>query len=160
MLATGLGILPAVWVQIRKKGWFGSRPVKNQASPPPGSQYPDSYPSTRGFSRVWFDPSGPISGSSFLVVPFIVAFRYPAVNRKIIIMVCYCSSWTNWPPVNLENGETGSLPRPRNERQQSVNNVWYSIVGNLSGDWFQTFINEVSASSKCQRGSDTLPAPS
>jgi hypothetical protein len=33
----------------------------------------------------------------------------------------------------------------QNDRQCSVNNVWFSILGTLSGNWLQPFINAVLA---------------
>ena len=67
VLATGPGIPPAVGVWTAKTGRFGSRPVQNPGPLTLGGPNPDPYPSTRGFRRVWLDPSFPISGSTFRV---------------------------------------------------------------------------------------------
>jgi hypothetical protein len=67
VLATGPGNLPAVQVWSAKTGWFGSRTVQKPDPQTFGGSNPDLYPTTRGFRRVWLDPSGPISGSAFRV---------------------------------------------------------------------------------------------
>jgi len=46
----------------------------------------------------------------------------------------------------------------QNERQQSMNDFWICIVGNLGGDWLRPFLNEVLAVFMGQGESDTLPA--
>jgi len=46
-----------------------------------------------------------------------------------------------------------------NEDQCSVNDFWSCIMGNLSGDWLQPFINEILDGCIGKSGSDTLPAP-
>jgi len=89
-----------------------------------------------------------------------VTYRDQTVDRKILTMVRHCSFSMCWPPLMSKDGETPSLPRPGNERQQNVNDLWYCIMGNLSGNWLQTVINEVLASIIGKRGSDMLPAPS
>ena len=66
VLATGPGNRPAVRVWTAKTGQFGSTP--GQKTDPltlrgPKTD-PDPYPSTRGFRRVWLDPSVPILGSA------------------------------------------------------------------------------------------------
>jgi len=55
--------------------------------------------------------------------------------------------------------ETHSLPHHENERQQSINDVWCCILANLSGDWLQTFINELLPTFIGKGDSDMLPAP-
>ena len=67
VLATGPGNPPAVRVWTAKTGRFGSRPVQETDPLTLGGPNPDPYPSTRGFRRVWLDPSVPISGSAFRV---------------------------------------------------------------------------------------------
>jgi hypothetical protein len=67
VLATGPGNPPAVRVWTAKTGRFGSRPVQKPDPLTLGGPNPDPYPSTRGFRRVWLDPSVPISGSAFRV---------------------------------------------------------------------------------------------
>jgi len=47
----------------------------------------------------------------------------------------------------------------QNERQQSVNDCWCCIIGNLRGDWLWPFINAVLAGIIGNRASHTLPAP-
>jgi hypothetical protein len=83
VLATGPGNPPAVRVRTGKTVRFGSRTVQKPDPQRLGGPNPDPYLSTRGFCRVWLDPSVPISGSVFRVFLFMVAFRYPTVNRKI-----------------------------------------------------------------------------
>jgi hypothetical protein len=58
---------PAVRVWTAKTSRFGSRPGQNPNPLTLGGSKPDQYRSTRGFQRVWLDPSGPISGSAFRV---------------------------------------------------------------------------------------------
>jgi hypothetical protein len=84
LLATGLGNTPAVRVQTGKTVQFGSRTVQKPDAQRPGGPNPDPYPSTRGFYRVWLDPLVPISSSVYRVVLFLIAFRYPNVNRNIL----------------------------------------------------------------------------
>jgi hypothetical protein len=67
VLATGPGIPPAVRVGTAKPGRSGSRPVPKPNPQTLGGPIPDPYLSTRGFCRVWLDPSVPISGSAFRV---------------------------------------------------------------------------------------------
>ena len=55
--------------------------------------------------------------------------------------------------------ETHSLPHHENERHWSVKDIWSRIFGNLSGDWVQTFINEVLATFVGKLACNTLPAP-
>ena len=64
VLATGPGNPPPVWVWTVKTGRFGSRPSQKPDPQLLGGPNPDPYPSTRGFRRVWLDPSVPISGSA------------------------------------------------------------------------------------------------
>jgi len=59
----------------------------------------------------------------------------------------------------IKKREIHSLPHAENETQQSVNNFWSCIMGNLSGAWLQTFINEVLAALIGKRESHMLPAP-
>jgi len=67
VLATGPGNPPAVRVWTAKTGRFGSRTVQKPDPLTLGGPDPDPYPSTRGFRRVWLDPSVPVSGSAFRV---------------------------------------------------------------------------------------------
>ena len=84
VLATGPGNPPAVRVRTGKTVQFGSRTIQKPDPQRLGGLNPDPYPSTRGICRVWLAPSVPISGSVFRVFLFMVAFRYPTVNRKIL----------------------------------------------------------------------------
>jgi hypothetical protein len=84
VLATGPGNPPAVRVRTGKTVRFGSRTVQKPDPQRLGGPNPAPYSSTRGFCRVWLDPSVPIPGSVFRVFLFMVPFRYPTVNRKIL----------------------------------------------------------------------------
>jgi len=64
VIATGPGNPPLVWVWTAKTGQRGSRPVQKPDPRTLGGPNPDPYPSTRGFPRVWLDPSVPISCSA------------------------------------------------------------------------------------------------
>jgi hypothetical protein len=83
VLATGAGNQPSVRVGTGIMVRFGSRTIQKPDKQRLGGPKQDLYPSTGGFYRVWLDPSVPISGSVFQVFLFMVAFRYPTVNRKI-----------------------------------------------------------------------------
>jgi len=67
VLATGPGNRPVVRVWTAITGRFDSKPGQKPDPLTLGRPNPDPYPSTRGFRRVWLDPSGPISGSAFRV---------------------------------------------------------------------------------------------
>jgi hypothetical protein len=99
VLATGPGNPPAVRVRTAKTVRFGSKPVQKPDPLHLGGSNPDPYPSTRGFCRVWLDPSVPISGSGIRVILFMVAFRYPIANRKILTLVDRCPFLMYWPPL-------------------------------------------------------------
>jgi len=139
---------------------FGSRTVQKPDSLLLGGPNPAPYPSTRGFHRVWLDPSHPISGFAFQVSLFIVAFRYLTVNHKILTMVRQCFFWTNWPPLWWKYVDKCSLPHPGNECQWSVNNFRSCIMGNQSAHWLKLVITGVFASFIGEGRSDMLPAPS
>ena len=89
-----------------------------------------------------------------------VAFRYPTINRKEIMMVRHCSFWMYRPPLGSKHVDKHSLPHPGNERERSVNNFWSCILGNQSGHWLQIVIIEVLAFFIGKKRSDMLPAPS
>jgi len=93
VLATGRGNQPVVRVWTGKTVPFASRSGENPDLQLLCGPNLAMYPSTREFHWNWLDPSGPISGSAFQVVQFIVTFRYPTVNRKILTMVPRCSFW-------------------------------------------------------------------
>jgi len=97
--AKGPGNPPADRVWTGKMVRFGSRTVQKPDPQLLGSPNFAPYPSTRRFCRVSLDPSGPISGSTFRVDLFMVAFRYLTVNRKIITMGGRCSVWMKWLPL-------------------------------------------------------------
>jgi len=67
VLATGPGNPSAVRVWTAKTGRFGPRTGQRPNPQTLGGPNPDPYLSTRGFRRVWLDPSVPISGSAFRV---------------------------------------------------------------------------------------------
>jgi len=98
-LAIGPGNPREVWVWTGKTVRFGSTTAQTHNPLLLGGPTPAQYPATRGFRRVRLDPSGPISGFAFQVVLFMVAFRYPTVNRKILTIVRRCSFWMYWPPL-------------------------------------------------------------
>jgi len=107
--ATGPGNPPAVRVWTGKTVRFGSRTVQKPNPQHLGRPNPDPYPSTRGFCRVWLDPSVPISGSSFRVFLFMVAFRYPTVLCNILTLVHHCLCSIYWLPLKSKRSETCSL---------------------------------------------------
>jgi len=143
VLATGPGNRPAVRARTAKMVRFGSKHAQKPDALHFGGPDPDPYPSTRGLCRVWVDPSVPISGSGFPVGLFMVAFRYPIANRKILTCVYCCPFLMYWPPLYPKTSEKRSLAHPENESQRQVNDFCSCILGNLSGNWMQTFINEV-----------------
>jgi len=65
-----------------------------------------------------------------------------------------------WLLLYAKTIETGSLPYPANECQQSINGIWSCILGNLTGDWLQTAISQVLAAFGGKNNGDVLPAPS
>jgi len=137
---------------------FSSRNVQKPDPLLLGGPNLDPYPSICVFCRVWLDPSVPIPGFGYRVFLLMVAFIYPTSNRKMLTLVYCCPFLTYWPPLYSETRETHSLTHPENESQWRVNDFWSSILGNLSGDWIQTFINVVKAAFKPKRECDTLPA--
>jgi len=157
VLATGPSNLPAA---TGKTVWFGSRTVQKSDPLLVGGPNPAPYQSTRGFRQVWLDLLGPISGFPLQVVLFMVAFRFPTVNHKILTMVRPCSFWMYWPPLWSKYVDKRSLTHPGNERQCSVNDFRSCILNNQSGHWLQIVITEVLASFICKNRSNTLPAPS
>jgi len=160
VLATGPGNPPAVYVWTGTTVRLGSRTDQQHEPLFPGGPNAALYPSICGFRRVWLDPSGPISGYAFRVGPFMVAFRYPTFNRKILTMVRQCSFWMYWPPLQSKYVDRRSLPHPGNERQWSVNDFRSSILDTQSRHWLQIVIIEVLASFIGESKCDTLPTPS
>jgi len=159
VLATGPGNPTAVRVQTGRTVPFGSRTVQKPDAQGPGGPNPDPFPSTFGFCRVWLDASVPISGSVFRVVLFMVAFRYPTANRKILTFAGGCLFQMNQPPLSLKTRDTRSLPHPEHDSHRRVNDFWSCFMSNLGGDWMQTIINEVFAVFQTKSNSNTLPAP-
>jgi hypothetical protein len=125
VVAMGPGNLPLVR--------FGSNPIQIPDPLQHGGPNLDPYRSTSGFCQTWLDPSVPISGSSFLVFLFMVTFRYPIANRKILTLVYHCSFLMYCRPVYSKTSENRSLPHPENESQLGVNDFWSCTLGNLSG---------------------------
>jgi len=87
VLAMGPGNPPAVWDWTGKTVLFGPRPIQSPDPELLGGLNLYLYPSTRGFCRVWLDPSVPISSSRFRVFLFMVAVRYVTVMCKISTLV-------------------------------------------------------------------------
>jgi len=141
VIPTGQGLPPAVGVLTGRTVLFSSGTV---LTPDPlllGGPNPVPYPSNRGFHHVWLDPSGPISGYAFGIFIFMVTFRYPTVNCKILTMVLHCHFLMYWQPSYCKQVERRSLPHPENECQWSVNNGWSCVLGNLSGTWSHVSMN-------------------
>jgi len=97
--AMGPGIPPAVRVWTGMMVRFGSIPVQKPDPHLLGRPNPQPYLSTRGFCRVWLDPSVPISSSHFCVFLYMVAFRYPTVMCKILTLVHHCLCSFYWLPL-------------------------------------------------------------
>jgi len=123
VLSTGTDNVPAVRVPTTKTVRYNSRLVPKPNLRPRGGPNLYPYPSTRGFCWVLLDLSGPISGFAFRVVLYMVPFRDPTVNRKILTLIHHCLIWMNWPSWNLTKGEARSLDHSENEHQQSVNDL-------------------------------------
>jgi len=71
-----------------------------------------------------------------------VAFRYATVNCKIMTLVLHASFSTHSPPWCGNEAYSHAQPHPENERQQSVNDIWSCIFGNMSGAWSQSSIKK------------------
>jgi len=134
VLVTVLGNPPTARVRTRQTVRFGSRIVQKPDQLSLGGPNPDPYTSTCGFCRVWLYASVPISGCVFQVFLFMVAFRYPTPNRKIMTLVRHCPFRVNRLPLKLQTWETCSLPHPEHDSQQRVNDICSCIMGNLGGD--------------------------
>jgi len=109
VLATGPGNPPAVRVWTGKTVLFGSTTVQKPDPQLLGGPNPDPYPSTRGVCQGWLDPSVLISGFSFQVFLFMVAFRYPTILCKILTLVHHCLCSIYWLPLKSKQAETCSL---------------------------------------------------
>jgi len=135
LLAKGPGNPPAVRGRTAKMDRFCSEPVHTPGLLHLGGPNPDPYVSTRGFRGVWLDLSVPISGSGIRVYLFMVAFRYPIANRKILTLVYRCRFLMYWPPLSSKTSENCSLPYPENDTQRRVDDFCSCTLGNLSGSW-------------------------
>jgi len=160
VLAMGPGNPPVVQIWTGKPVQFSSRPFQKHDPHLHVGQNTAPNPSTHGSRLVWLDLSGPVSWCAFQVVLFLVVFKYPTVNREIIMMAHRCSFWMYWLPSWSKKVDKRSLPLPGNERQWRVNDFRSCILHNRSGHWLQIVITEVLASCIGQSRSDTLPAPS
>jgi hypothetical protein len=87
VLATGLGNPTAVLVWPANTGQFGSRPFQKPQPVSLSRANPVLDTSTSRFCLVWLDQSVRITASACLVFKFMVAFRYPTVNCKILTWV-------------------------------------------------------------------------
>jgi hypothetical protein len=90
VLATSPGNQAAVQVRTVKMVRFGSKPIQKADQLHLGGPNADPYPSTCGFCPVWLDQSVQVSGFSFRVFLFMVTFRYPISNHKILTSVYRC----------------------------------------------------------------------
>jgi len=128
MLATGLGNRPAVRVWTARTGRFGSRPIQKPDPLTLGRPNLDPYPSTRGFRRVWLDPSVPISGSAFrvshlwshsdILLSTVKCWHwYVTVHFRLISRLDIPNKHTHTPNHIMKM----SVNRSSTERQQSVN---------------------------------------
>jgi len=97
LFATDPGKPPAVRVRTARLVWFGSRSDYKLDLLRLGGPNLDHYPLTRRVSQVWVDPFVPISGAVFGDFQFMVAFRYPTANHKILLLVRHCPFRKNWP---------------------------------------------------------------
>jgi len=115
----GPGYPPAVWVWTRNMIRFGSRTVQKPDTLPLARRnlYPQCV--TRGFCQVWLDMTSPISGSRFRLFLFMVAFRYPTVQCKILTSVYCCQYLFYWLTLKSKQAETFSL------LQLEVECKWY-----------------------------------
>jgi hypothetical protein len=118
VLARGPGNPPAVRVWTGPTVRFGSRTVQKPDPELLDGPNPYPYASTRGFCRVWLDPSVPVSGSPFRVFVFMVAVRYVTVMCKILTLVHHSLYLFHWWPLYSKQGETCSLLRAEVECDQ------------------------------------------
>jgi len=159
LLVLDPGNLPTVQVYTAKPLPFCSRSIENADPLLLCVRTMYCYQSTSRFCWVWEHPSVPICTSGFLAFPFIVIYRFPTVNCKMLTFLCNCLFLMYWPPLYFKPRRTDSLPHQENESQRSVHNFWSSILGNQNGNWMQTFINEVSTAVMSKIQINTLPAP-
>lgn len=103
----------------------------------------DPCPRTRSSHQNCLHPSGPISNCAFWVLHFMITFRHPNVNCKILTAIHHCSLWMYRPPVYWKNTESLYRPHPGSGCQHSIKDIWSFILDILSGDWFQIVIYEV-----------------
>jgi len=74
-----------------------------------------------------------MSGSCCQLFLFMVAFRYPTANCKILTCIHHYLCLMYWPPSGSKVCETHSLPDPEIELQWSVHNFWSCIMGKRRG---------------------------
>jgi len=135
VLAIGLGNPQAVRVRIAEMDRFDSRNVEKHDPLLLGVPNLEPYLSMGWLHRVWLDRYVPISGSGFCVLLFIITFRYPTANHKILTLVHLCTFLMDWPPLYSKTRETRSLPHPENGSQWRVNNFWSCKSGNSPEPW-------------------------
>ena len=97
------------------------------------------------FCWVLLDLSVPIPGSGFQVLLYIFAFKYPTANCKMMSLVRHCQFLIYYPSLWTHTRDTCSMPQPENQSQWHNCYCWSCILGNLSCDLIQTFINDLSA---------------
>jgi hypothetical protein len=136
VLGTGPGNLPTVRVWTANTGRIDSRPIPKPDQLPLGRPNLDPCLSTHRFCQVLRDVSVPISCFGFWVSLFIITFKYATFKCLILTLVYSLLFWMYWPPWWSTSTETRALPHPENECQQSFNNCWLCIMGNLEGDIF------------------------
>jgi len=131
VLATGPGDPPAVQVWTAKTGRFGSRTVQKPNPLNLGGPILHPYPSTRGFRRVWLDPSVPISGSAFRVSylwshsdMLLLIVKYWHLYVKVHFRRISCLDVQNKHTHVLNHILKMSVNKSSTEHQQSVNNIW------------------------------------
>jgi hypothetical protein len=138
--------------------WFGFSTVHEPYLQHIGGWILDPYLSTGGFYDLPLDLLIPASDSDVWGFLFTVLFRYPTVNRKILTTISHCHYMMHCLPWMYQNKGTCSPPHSGNKSQWRVNAFWSSINGSLSGDWSQTFLNELLVPCRWMWEGDTLPA--
>jgi len=83
---------------------------------------------------------------AFWIIYVLIGYRHPFLRY--------------WLPLLAKTTATCSLPHPENERQQSVNNFYLDILGNLFSDWLQASIYQILAAFTGKNNSGMLPAAS
>ena len=158
MLATYLGNLPAAQVCTAKKGSFSSKPSQVPDMLPRGGPNMDLYPAICEFGRIRVDQLVANCRSACRVSLCIVALTYATVNSKILTFECRCLFLMYRPPWWSKHAETCYLPYCEYELEQSVNDCWCCILGNLRCDRLQKVIDNVLAAIIRNREMKMLPA--